>query len=411
MKWQEERGSGREVTGDQTRQCISPPVPVTSVPASHCSVLCLGDVSHCGASLYHDSSLCAASACCCIRIGSGTSFPHSPFVPSSPGSRRRCDQGPSPQSELRAGSGETYIQDASRRNASTRVASPGALLMVLLLQATLGIASAKAPPENVETMATWTTQLPCRVRNTDTPQLVLWYRRRENHPFYSYDARSGNLSAGSGRVHDDVLGPRSQFLLVKKTYRPGPQDPPGALPVFPGWLELQQVTREDAGGFTCRVDFLDAPTQTHRLHLIVYEKPSAVMVVDGQGRTVPRGAGGMLVAGPFNQGMRPFLTCYVQGGWPLPNIEWVKGGVQLTNASTSVSGGDGSLTNRLYLPPLTAADYLAELQCVVTNNNLTAPIVTNVRIDMNSKSCPWLHSCRNVAVELLEDGETNEHTS
>ena len=43
---------------------------------------------------------------------------------------------------------------------------------------------APAPTENVETMATWTTQLPCRVRSTDTLQLVLWYRRRENHPFY-----------------------------------------------------------------------------------------------------------------------------------------------------------------------------------------------------------------------------------
>lgn len=46
--------------------------------------------------------------------------------------------------------------------------------------------SPTGPPEDVETMVAWTARLPCRVKNLDTPQLVLWYRRRENHPFYRY---------------------------------------------------------------------------------------------------------------------------------------------------------------------------------------------------------------------------------
>ncbi|XP_042873960.1 uncharacterized protein LOC122254362, partial [Penaeus japonicus] len=146
------------------------------------------------------------------------------------------------------------------------------LLVLLGLVAFVAVTETKGPPEDVETMVAWTARLPCRVKNLDTPQLVLWYRRRENHPFYSYDARSGNLSTGEGRVHDDILGPRSRFVLVESSaHLPGSASrESGLLPIFPGTLELRQVSREDAGAFTCRVDFLNSPTQNHRLRLVVY---------------------------------------------------------------------------------------------------------------------------------------------
>ena len=41
-------------------------------------------------------------------------------------------------------------------------------------------------------------------------------------------------------------------------------------PLFPGCLELSRVTRKDSGSFTCRVEFLDSPTQTHSVHLTVF---------------------------------------------------------------------------------------------------------------------------------------------
>ncbi|XP_069993530.1 uncharacterized protein [Penaeus vannamei] len=58
------------------------------------------------------------------------------------------------------------------------------ILLGLLLAFSLAASEAKGPAELVETMATWTARLPCRVKDVDTPLLVLWYRRHENHPFY-----------------------------------------------------------------------------------------------------------------------------------------------------------------------------------------------------------------------------------
>ncbi|XP_042869951.1 uncharacterized protein LOC122251833 [Penaeus japonicus] len=239
------------------------------------------------------------------------------------------------------------------------------------------------PAELVETMATWTARLPCRVKNVDTPLLVLWYRRRENHPFYSYDARTGNISFGEGRIHDDVLGPRSRFVLVEGAayLRGSTVRSDGVQPIFPGTLELRQVSREDAGAFTCRVDFLNSPTQNHRLRLIVYEEPSFVTVLDGRGRRVTAGPGGVLTTSPINHTSPLLLTCNVRGGWPSPSILWYRG-VTLLPSSTD-NGGDGSLGSRLFISSLKPDDYMSEVQCVVSNNNLTAPIRTRVRIDMN----------------------------
>ena len=41
-------------------------------------------------------------------------------------------------------------------------------------------------------------------------------------------------------------------------------------PLFPGCLELNKIKRNDSGTYTCRVEFLDSPTQTHSIHLTVY---------------------------------------------------------------------------------------------------------------------------------------------
>ncbi|XP_042234717.1 uncharacterized protein LOC121874581 [Homarus americanus] len=290
------------------------------------------------------------------------------------------------QLSWRSSQGGSHSQISSAARPRPLVVAGGPyqlLLLLLLLYTSLKTTHAKAAPETIETMAQWTARLPCRVKNVDTPLLVLWYRRRENHPFYSYDARSGNLSAGADRVHDHNLGPRSQFVLLEKDslLRGGSGNPPGSLPVFPGSLELSHVTREDAGSFTCRVDFLNSPTQNHRLHLIVYERPSSVTVVDGRGKTLTAGPGGVYTAGPFNNTSPLLLSCNVLGGWPPPTIEWIREGRRLP--SSIDNGGDGSVGSRLFISSLKAEDYMSEMQCVVINNNLTAPLYSRVRIDMN----------------------------
>ncbi|XP_071548426.1 uncharacterized protein [Panulirus ornatus] len=326
-----------------------------------------GITLHTGGSSCTTSSSSAASLPSLLRCV--------PDSPPGPGTTIPTSRTPLPQG---------YLQLPGLRHGPRPTRAYQLLLVLFLLYTSLKSAEAKAPPENIETMATWTARLPCRVKNVDTPLLVLWYRRRENHPFYSYDARSGNLSAGAGRIHDDLLGPRSKFVLIQKdSYLRGGSvpGPPGSLPVFPGSLELRQVTREDSGGFTCRVDFLNSPTQTHRLHLIVYEQPSSVTVVDGRGRTLTPGPGSILTAGPFNHSSPLLLSCIVRGGWPPPTIEWVRGGTRLP--SSMDNGGDGSVGSRLFISSLKPEDYMSEIQCVVTNNNLTAPHYATVRIDMN----------------------------
>ena len=84
--------------------------------------------------------------------------------------------------------------------------------------------------------------------------------------FGSLDTRRGNTS----RNYNSHLGRRSHIILyggykeIKYSYQ---QHKP---PIFPGSLILQGVIRADSGKFTCRVEFEDSPTQTHKLQLIVY---------------------------------------------------------------------------------------------------------------------------------------------
>jgi hypothetical protein len=53
-----------------------------------------------------------------------------------------------------------------------------------------------------------------------------------------------------------------------------------SLPPFPGCLQLSNVTSSDNGSFTCRVEFVDSPTQTHTVLLTVYGEYQAFSRVD-----------------------------------------------------------------------------------------------------------------------------------
>ncbi|XP_076063487.1 uncharacterized protein LOC143038341 [Oratosquilla oratoria] len=422
----------------------------------------------------------------------------------------------------------TSSSSSSSSSSSTSSSSlrPFGLLLLTLVFQQPKESSAEKPTEQVEAVAGWTASLPCRVQNDNTPLLVLWYRQGHARPFYCFDGRVGNLSAGEGIVLDHVFGPRSTFEFSGGLHLPkysfdlgrdfgfsrtsvqdlreiGPErrrrrrkkrwddwtekeegggrgegvgergieggrggggkpeegvqedvlaeevvkdsvqkreyyleprfsnevSSPGenevkkipeegdsemakyivggtegegdlqedqwtrqvdevdfkTLPVFPGTLYIRNVSLEDAGGFICRVEFLNSPTHKHSLNLTVYDPPQRISIVDAHGKHLQaQDSGEGLVLGPLDQDASLLVVCNVFGGSPPPTIQWLKNGKVVKDEVTR-SGGDGNWSNRLYVQKLKPEDQKSVFSCRVSNNNIMQPSITNVTLDMNIK--------------------------
>ncbi|XP_042222503.1 uncharacterized protein LOC121866831 [Homarus americanus] len=229
-------------------------------------------------------------------------------------------------------------------------------------------------------LAGLTARLPCELPlPPDRPTLILWYRNQATKPFYSFDAR--NSTTGRHKYYDDSpLGQRSKFKL--ETFQHNFQARLGS-------LEVESISRADAGNYTCRVDFMTSQTMMSLLHLTVHEDIHSLQVFDAYENTVGE------VAGPYKLSSRVMLSCRAYGGYPLPVVNWLSGeellGSSLTQPSSTAThrtrgrGGNPPMTVvsvMLHLPSLNRENNGQEVTCVATNTNLTQGKSLTIKLDM-----------------------------
>ncbi|KAK8769637.1 hypothetical protein V5799_013898, partial [Amblyomma americanum] len=146
----------------------------------------------------------------------------------------------------------------------------------------------------------------------------------------------------------------------------------------PALLRVSRVQAEDAGLYRCRVDYRQARTQVTLSALRVIVPPRSVVVLDEHGQRQ------VDVLGPYNEGTTAVLVCEVEGGDPPPEALWFRDG-ELVDASFSMLRTQGVVRNELRLGPLRRRDLLAELVCSASNSNLTEPLGSSHRVDLNLK--------------------------
>ncbi|XP_022236802.1 hemicentin-1-like [Limulus polyphemus] len=205
--------------------------------------------------------------------------------------------------------------------------------------------------------------LPCNITAPtfdDDVALVLWYKDESSTPIYSLDARRGVLGHGRHSSSDNYAT-RTYFSTVSK----------------PATLQLTSVTKEDEGRYTCRVDFRKARTRYSEIMLKIIVPPNKPRITDEKGEVI------LTVAGPYNEGDRLVLLCESEGGKPKPSLTWWKD-FELIDDSYEVTPQEITF-NQLHVPTLHRNDLMSSFTCEALNNNLSLPISTSVKIDMNLK--------------------------
>ncbi|GIY45543.1 uncharacterized protein CDAR_545081 [Caerostris darwini] len=89
------------------------------------------------------------------------------------------------------------------------------------------------------------------------------------------------------------------------------------------------------------------------------------------------------LAGPYDEGAYLSLRCEAEGGNPAPIVTWWKDGSLIDETYFRTS--QGFVRNDLVILELRRSDFMVELICQASNTNLTQPINTSVRIDLNMK--------------------------
>ncbi|XP_071552927.1 LOW QUALITY PROTEIN: uncharacterized protein [Panulirus ornatus] len=271
------------------------------------------------------------------------------------------------------------MKRTERNMPSLRTCAFNALLWTFLLDLSAAPANGEATPLGlsvvsiVETMIEKTVALPCKATlhpHGDTPNLLLFYRHSSNIPFFSYDARTGDFwRVGNSKTRDARYEGRVSLNLTQ----------PHTV-----HLNLQRVTLQDQGDFTCRVDFLSSPSLTSIVKLKVYANPSV-------GPTVRVGLGlrGSPIrphsdVGPFHEGEMLNLSCAVTGGFPSPVVTWWRG-LQLLDNSSHVVNGNGAPreVNELQLGPLTRALIETPFTCRSENNPLSTPLERSLHVKIH----------------------------
>lgn len=88
--------------------------------------------------------------------------------------------------------------------------------------------------------------------------------------------------------------------------------------------------------------------------------------------------------GPFNEGERLVLACEVDGGKPRPTLTWWRESVLLDDSYEIT--GSGTTRNELEIQALQRHDLMAVFSCQASNNNISAPVYSQVTVDLNCKS-------------------------
>ncbi|XP_067127541.1 protein turtle homolog B-like [Centruroides vittatus] len=216
-------------------------------------------------------------------------------------------------------------------------------------------------PSTIFAVAGKTVAIPCDAHPSakgDSVALILWYKDNITTPMYSLDARQGNLNQAR-HAAKDVLTTRAFLNILTE----------------PAVLQLNPVLVADEGEYKCRADFRNERTRYSSVTLKVFVEPEKPVIKDSFGEIQQS------LIGPYNEGDALVLICEVTGGKPLPSLTWWRENVLLDDTYHIVSSN--FVMNELEISALQRHDLMAVFTCKAINNNITAPLVSSVTIDMN----------------------------
>lgn len=208
-------------------------------------------------------------------------------------------------------------------------------------------------------------ELPCNLtapKFNDKVRLVLWFKNDSSLPIYTYDTR------GDKRAYDEARHWSDDKVLSGRAFFRGDHDP--------GRLILDNVSGKDQGMYKCRVDFRQAPTRISEVHLNVIVPPEKPKIFTIEDNNEVR-----LKLGPYRIGDTVRLRCLSLGGRPLPKVTWWRDHALLDASDSSTSSF--KTENELVLTDLKRDDLHSILTCQAANNNISVPVSTSVKLDMN----------------------------
>ncbi|XP_071035295.1 protein turtle homolog B isoform X1 [Parasteatoda tepidariorum] len=191
----------------------------------------------------------------------------------------------------------------------------------------------------------------------DDVALVLWYKDESTTPLYSLDSRRRGLYQAKHAPGQEIMG--RAFLDMSTN---------------PTILKLEQLKAEDEGEYRCRVDFKIARSRNSLVILEIIIPPKKPIIKDQSEDVLQR------VSGPHNLGSRLILICEVEGGKPPPTVTWWKDSILLDD---SYQVHSHIVRNELVVDSLDRNDLHSSFSCQASNNNISAPVVTSVTLDMN----------------------------
>nr|XP_040567358.1 hemicentin-1-like [Lepeophtheirus salmonis] len=219
------------------------------------------------------------------------------------------------------------------------------------------------PEQTVSAIQGSSVDLPCNIsapKQGDKVRLVLWFKNDSSLPIYTYDTRGKSYEEASHWSDDKVLMGRAFFRGDH----------------HPGRLVVDNVHGDDEGLYKCRVDYKIAPTKITNVHLKVIVPPEKPKVTTESGDEEIR-----LKLGPYRVGDNVVLKCSSLGGRPSPRVTWWRDHSLLDSSYESVT--PLKVVNEITLHNLKREDLHTILTCQATNNNISVPVSTSVKLDMN----------------------------
>jgi len=236
------------------------------------------------------------------------------------------------------------------------------LALFFIAPATGGRASDSAPFP-VATVEGGQAMLPCNISSgpaSDSVYLVLWYRKDSGTPIYSYDSRTGDPGNPGLWSEPKAFGERAFFRVGES----------------PAVLAISNLTKEDGGIYTCRVDYTESPTMYHNVKLDVIVPPSQPRILGDRARQLDSSK----PVGPFKEGDPLTIMCVATGGEPPPSVLWYKENQIIDR--TYIANEKGAVQNTLTIQRLSREDMGPRYRCVASNNNITKPMEAWVSLDI-----------------------------
>lgn len=206
-------------------------------------------------------------------------------------------------------------------------------------------------------------ELPCLTtppnNMRDRMKLVLWFKNESAIPIYTFDTRDKDVTEARHWSDAHTIAGRAFFKEHEE----------------PPHLALENIMATDVGSYKCRVDFYKAPTQISEVVLGVIVPPEKPKIFDMRGQEV------RLKLGPYKIGDSAIIKCETWGGSPSPQLNWWREHALLDGSYESSE--PHKIINTILIENLQRSDLHSILTCQASNNNISNPVSTSVKIDMH----------------------------